>query len=337
MKTSSRLSTNKAISQMVISATLLAIALILDFVVNYIPFLNWPSGGSISLAMLPLFLVGFICGPVWGFGISIIFGALSMLIGGAYTYNWCSILLDYILGYGIIGVCGFFTKSFYQKKTSLLISGMIIAALLRFLCSFLSGCIVVWDINPNGSINPNFSSAAMSYSAVYNLGYIFPSLVICIVVFALLAKPLYILAKSQLFRNIAPQLVLDNSDEKIKDPYAIFDSSFISLAIVLLVISILSCIPNLSYEAAGHEQVINFVAFGIISIIFSPCLLGYSIFRTVKSYTSEVEVPALSNIFHSSKGYYLTFSIIFLLTLALAILSMVLNFANIVPGFSLEG
>ena len=66
-----------------------------------------PQGGSVSLEMLPLLLF---C-VRWGMGGGLIacfaFGILQVFIQGAVSWGWQSILLDYVLAFGVIGVAGF--------------------------------------------------------------------------------------------------------------------------------------------------------------------------------------------------------------------------------------
>lgn len=278
-KHGTRSSVNKGVMQMVVSAMMLALAVLLDFVASYIPGLSWPNGGTITIGMLPLFLAGFLCGPFWGFADSFLFGVLDMLIGTAWGYNGVSILLDYLLGFGVCGVCGFFSRPFYRKSLVLPIVGMVLAGLLRFLCSFLSGCMVMWDV-ANGSFDPHFDAATMTYSAVYNLGYILPSIVLSIIVFALIAKPIFLLSDSRVLENVRPAST--KKDEDKKQGFlggVLFDTILPFLSIVLVVGGALSCVPTIHYSAAGDEFVVDFLALGYVGLIIGVILLAYAIVR----------------------------------------------------------
>ena len=278
-KHGTRSSVNKGVMQMVVSAMMLALAVLLDLFVAYIPGLNWPNGGTITIAMLPLFLAGFLCGPFWGFAVSFLFGVLDMLIGTAWGFNWASILLDYILGFGVCGVCGFFSRAFYRKSLALPIAGMILAGLLRFLCSFLSGCVVMWDV-AYGSFQPHFDAATMTYSAVYNLGYILPSIVLSIIVFSLIAKPIFLLSDSRVLANVRPKSTMkDEGKSQGILGGVLFDSVLPFLAIALVVCGALSCVPTITYSAAGDEFVVDFLALGYVAIVFSFVLMVYSFVR----------------------------------------------------------
>lgn len=153
------------------AAIMIALAVILSFVKIW----SMPQGGSVSLTMLPLFLLSFRRGPAVGVLSGIIYGAVSMLFDGI-IYHPLSILLDYILAYGVLGISGFF------KKNPLgIVLGTTFGSALRFLCSFLSGAVLFAEYAPKGQ-NP------FVYSLIYNLSYILPETLICIVALFFLFK-----------------------------------------------------------------------------------------------------------------------------------------------------
>lgn len=285
-----RSSVNRGVMQMVVSAMMLALAVLLDFVVAYIPGLNWPNGGTITIAMLPLFLVGFLCGPFWGFSVSLLFGVLDIVIGSAWAFNWASILLDYILGFGVCGVCGFFCRSFYRKSLAGPVSGMVLSGALRFLCSFLSGCVVMWDIADTGTFDPHFDVATVTYSAVYNLGYILPSIVLSIIVFCLISKPIFLLSDSRVLASIRPKSTEKDAGKRQGFLSKIgFDVALPYLSAILLLCGALSCIPTISYVAAGDSFVVDFLALAYVSIVFASAILVYAFVRLALLPTSEVK------------------------------------------------
>ncbi len=168
---------NKKLSTMVETAIVIALAVILSFIVIW----KMPQGGTVSLTMIPIFLLSFRRGPWAGMAGGIIYGAISIAFDGV-IYHPMSILLDYTLAYGLLGVAGFFRKSYLG-----IILGTTAGTSLRYLCGLLSGAVLFAEYAPDG-INP------WIYSLGYNATYMLPELIICIIVLAVLyggAKKLF--------------------------------------------------------------------------------------------------------------------------------------------------
>lgn len=168
---------NKNLKIMVESAVMIALAVVLSFVKVW----QMPQGGSISLSMLPLFLLSFRHGAKTGIISGVIYGAVSLIFDGT-IYHPMSILLDYILAFGVLGVAGFFKPSYKG-----IIIGTTVGVALRFICSLLSGAILFAEYAPEG-VNP------WIYSLGYQATYMLPELVICVAALAALyggAKKLF--------------------------------------------------------------------------------------------------------------------------------------------------
>lgn len=155
---------NKKLITMVESAIMIALAVVLSFVKIW----SMPQGGTVSLTMLPLFVLSFRRGALAGILSGIIYGAISIIFDGV-IYHPMSILLDYTLAYGLLGISGFFKKSYTG-----IVLGTVSGTVLRYICSLLSGAILFADYAPAGQ-NP------WIYSLGYNATYMLPELVICII------------------------------------------------------------------------------------------------------------------------------------------------------------
>ena len=87
-------------------ALLIAFAEILSF----LPLYKMPWGGSIDLAMLPIFVF---CAR-WGFGpgllVSVAHAILQTLFEGGIAIGWESILGDFLVAYTVMGFAGLFWK-----------------------------------------------------------------------------------------------------------------------------------------------------------------------------------------------------------------------------------
>ena len=165
-------------------AMLIALATIL----SYIKILDMPFGGSITLEMLPLVVMGYRNGAKWGFGTGLVHGLIQMVIGFSNVL-YCAtliaqigcILLDYLLAFSVLGLAPCFTKVCGSNKKIGYVVGAVIAGLLRFVCSFLSGWLLWGSYAPEGT-------GPVVYSLTYNGAYMIPDIIIIAVVIGILAQ-----------------------------------------------------------------------------------------------------------------------------------------------------
>ena len=168
-----------------------AIMLALALVLNMLKLYQFPNGGSIDLAMIPIFLFALRWGCGWGLMEGFLFGLLQMLYDGAVAWGWQSLLLDYLVAFTPLGLAGLF-----RGRGKLIYVGILIGCVARFIVHFISG-VTIYAINaPTEILNMTLTSPWV-FSLVYNGSYMLVDTVICLVVFAILYKPLkkYILAE----------------------------------------------------------------------------------------------------------------------------------------------
>ncbi|MFA6829777.1 MAG: energy-coupled thiamine transporter ThiT [Bacilli bacterium] len=268
---SSRKSSSKGITQITICSMMLALAFVLAIAVKYIPGMHFANGGSISVAMVPLALVSFYCGPLWGTFIGMAFGALDMVLDGGFVYNWVSIFLDYIFAFGFAGICSVFRKQFYERKIWSLVAGMSVFGILRFLCSFLSGCIVWNGLNGEenytgflSSLIPDFSSGSITYSLSYNAGYMLPSIALSIIILVLLASPVFTTLSNSRIRSLYDGEITPSKELKLDQK--ILSTIYLSVS---LLIAVLSTIPALKISFIGYFSLV----FSLSLIVY--CLVNY--------------------------------------------------------------
>ena len=138
-----------------------AILIALAFILSFVKIMRLPFGGSITLlSMLFISLPSYLYGVKYGFGASITYSFLQ-LISDNYIVHPMQVVLDYIIAFSIFGIVGFFRN----KKFGLEI-GFIIACVIRFISSSISGYIFFKEYAPE-SWNP------IIYTVVYNGSYIF--------------------------------------------------------------------------------------------------------------------------------------------------------------------
>ena len=93
-------------------------------------------------------------------------------------------LLDYIVAYTLLGFAGFFAR----KKNGIFL-GTAVGCALRFVAHFISGVTIYRIYEPTELFNTSFTNPYL-YSAAYNGSYVFLDMVICLVIFAVLYRPL---------------------------------------------------------------------------------------------------------------------------------------------------
>ncbi|MFS0672249.1 energy-coupled thiamine transporter ThiT [Ornithinibacillus sp. 179-J 7C1 HS] len=155
-----------------------ALALVLDLV-PFLSFKIWAQGGSISLAMIPIFIVAFRWGVKGGLLSGFLWGLLQIVTGSAWIMHWLQGTIDYLVAFTVLGFAGIFASKIKEAikegntKTyfSYILLGVIIGSMLRFLAHFVAG-IVFFESAIDGM-------NIWIYSLLYNISYILPSIVIC--------------------------------------------------------------------------------------------------------------------------------------------------------------
>ena len=139
------------------------LALVLDYIKSFIPFLNMPSGGSINIALIPIVICSFhlgtinamLCGGLWWL--------VSSLLGlNPYYISLMQYVIDYIIPSIVIGACSLFYKNRKILEAEL---GILFVMIIRTFCLTLSGAMF-W---PDGVVAG--STQAWVASCVYNVPY----------------------------------------------------------------------------------------------------------------------------------------------------------------------
>lgn len=163
--------TSKKIRVMVECAIMIALATVLNFIKVW----QMPLGGSITLlSMLPICFFSVKNGIRWGSICSLLYAFIQIGLDLPKILTWGltapilfgSLLYDYILAYGILGLSGLFGN----KSLKCAVGGVAAAVSLRFVFHFVSGCIFFG----------NFDTSAWEiivYSATYNGTFMLPELI----------------------------------------------------------------------------------------------------------------------------------------------------------------
>ena len=161
--------------------TVSAVCVALSAILSMVTIFTMPQGGSVTpFSMLFITLVGYWFGPAAGIMAGVASGLLNLAIKPEVIHP-VQLLLDYPFAFGALGAAGFF-RNFLRNNTigkthvkfDGLSIGYIAGALARCFMSFISG--FVFYAQYAGNTN------AVIYSAVYNLSYIIPEMVITLIV-----------------------------------------------------------------------------------------------------------------------------------------------------------
>lgn len=161
-------------------AIFVALAQILSMLKLY----EFPNGGSVTFAMLPIFLYCARWGFLRGLGASFVFSCLQFLFDGGFAIGWESIIGDYILAYTVLGLAGLFSRMKYG-----LFIGSVVGAVARFLVHYIVGATIWAEYMPETFFGMTMTTPWF-YSFLYNAPYVFISLALSLVISALIYKPL---------------------------------------------------------------------------------------------------------------------------------------------------
>ena len=159
-------------------AVILALAIALSFVKIW----EMPMGGSVTLlSMLPVMLIGIKYGPLTGCGVGLLNAVFQLIMGiasgnvFAYTETAAAAIIvglfDYIVPFTCLGLAGIFRR--FSPMFGCY-TGVLLAALLRFCCHFITGFSIWGQWAPEGM-------GKYYYSLIYNGQYMLPETVITLV------------------------------------------------------------------------------------------------------------------------------------------------------------
>lgn len=148
------------------------IIIALGYVLSNIKVFEMPNGGSITaVSMLPAIIYAIRWGVKPGLFVAGVYGLLQFILGPKYSGHIVSILCDYVLGFGVLGLSGILGKEYVKSMIA-----SVLTMLARFVLAVISG-IVVYQVDFVGSV-------------VYNATYMIPEIILTLVVFTLVFKPL---------------------------------------------------------------------------------------------------------------------------------------------------
>ncbi|AST91493.1 MULTISPECIES: energy-coupled thiamine transporter ThiT [Sutcliffiella] len=151
----------------------------LAVILSYVKFgALWAYGGSISLIMVPIFVIAFRRGWKAGVVTGLLVGVINWLTGG-YVVHPAQLILDYPLPFALLGFAAIFAVKGVTIRT--IVVGMIFGTALRLISHFLSGVIWFGEYAPDGI-------PVVLYSIIYNLSYLVPEMLITIAILVIIYK-----------------------------------------------------------------------------------------------------------------------------------------------------
>lgn len=177
-----------------------ALAYLLDLAASILSLKIWPQGGSISIAMVPVFIMAYRWGIKGGLLTGFLLGLLQFILGFAQIYTIIQGIIDYFIAFTVLGFAGIFAR---QVKNALeegnkgswmvySVIGTFLGSLLRYICHVYSGIAFFGEYAPKGQ-------PVAVYSLIYNGTYMLPNFIISaiIVVLVLAAMPKRMVVKYQ--------------------------------------------------------------------------------------------------------------------------------------------
>ena len=138
------------------------------------------AGGTISFAMLPILVLALRRGVGPGIAAGVAFGLVDYYLE-PYFLAYAQVALDYFVAFGAVGLAGIGSGLYRRtalasplKAAAQAIPFIILGGAARFAAAWLSGVVFFGQNAPAGQ-------PVWLYSALYNLGYIVPSIALCIV------------------------------------------------------------------------------------------------------------------------------------------------------------
>lgn len=147
-----------------------SLCLALAFILSYIKLFSLPLGGSITLvSALPLIIFGYIYGYKYSFFVTFAYSLLQV-IQGAWILNAWQLILDYFVAFTVLGIAGLFRKNIFL--------GTVSAYTLRYAAHTAAAFLFYSEYAPEGI-------SVASYCLLYNLAFLLPEMILCLIVLAI--------------------------------------------------------------------------------------------------------------------------------------------------------
>lgn len=168
--------------EIVFMSLYVALSIVLDYIKEFLPFLNMASGGSINIALIPVVVASFHLGSKKGVFVGLLWWFISFLLGlNKWFISVPQYMLDYIIPSGVIGL----SSIFYKKRQNYeIVLGIMLAMVIRTSSIVVSGAIFWPGDLASGSL------PAWTYSLGYNMPYSLITTVMLVLIVPIIMKTL---------------------------------------------------------------------------------------------------------------------------------------------------
>lgn len=148
----------------------IALSVALCVVLAMVRVWRMPQAGSVSLAMVPLFVLALRRGPVVGVVAGALYGVVDFFVDPYPPIHWVQPLLDYPVAYALCGLAGVFTVAWHTQWRAgypvaavwrAVVPGVALGTLGRYAAHVTSGIVFFGEYAPPGQ-------PVLAYSMLYN-------------------------------------------------------------------------------------------------------------------------------------------------------------------------
>ncbi len=168
----------KGILALAEGAAMVALAIALDLIAAVIPFLHLPTGGSITVATVPLIYYAYRHGTGYGLLAGVVWTFTQLLTGGFYVPPAGTVaaivacfVLDYLIAFSAVGLAPIFARLGGRRRLLGYAVGAVAVNAIRYLSSSLSGALLWGSYTPEGM-------SVLAYTFGYNALYMVPNAIL---------------------------------------------------------------------------------------------------------------------------------------------------------------
>lgn len=253
------------------------------------------AGGSIGFAMIAVLIIGLRRGFLPALLTGLIIGSLDICTG-AYILNPMQALLDYIFPYAFVSLAVFLTP-WYKKSNNKVVPLIVIATvggIMKFFSHFFAG-VFFWNDASQFAWGLN-SLDAFTYSFVYNIAYIGPSIILCALLLIVIQKKAPIILETGVEDKVIEK-------EKINIQPLLINIAFIGISLAFFVIYFIHYLKSIAPYDGGFDADGDSLFIMVISFIWSVICVGGMIRIIKKKENSTMQLFQFTLISFSSFIY----------------------------------
>lgn len=153
-------------------------------ILSYVKLFELPNGGSLTPAMFPVLLFAVRWGLGSGLLAGFVFGVLQFMFDGGFALGWQSIVGDYLVAFGVLGLAGLF-----RGKRWGIFAGTLAGCFARFAVHYVVGATIWAEWMPEEFFGMTMTTPWF-YSLLYNGSYMLPNAVLALAIAAGLYRPM---------------------------------------------------------------------------------------------------------------------------------------------------